>query len=280
MNKQLNYLMIAKQLTGNSSVFFYATPELAKKAFDNCTKPLITVCSENGCEPDDEQKVLFLLKDGKGIKFIGGELDELDDLFIGGSDVYYEWGSIAVADDVTHYVAEFSNCVDKSSITFYTKNDAVITYNNRIDDGIQIANDNHGSGINRYDQSTWECKDRGIVFREAIDTSINYSDAFFRYSDTHHTYRCGEIEVMDVEEYTIIATGGRLKRPKIYTFTIDPTDPDTLAEIADSESFNEYVEYILEEEEAGWSQRFVNCNIIPKDQMDNILKQDEEEGGK
>lgn len=277
MSKQLNYLMVVEQLTGDSRVMFFATPELAKQAFDNLTQPLIKVCMENYYDTD-EQDVFYHTKEGKGVRFNSGELEALDDL-IGDNNVYYEWDSVEVADDVTHYVAEFSEWVDEGGITFHAKDNAVKVYNDRIDDGLQIAKDHHGHSINRYDKSTWESGEKGTLFTEAIDTSVNHSDAFFGYSDVYYTYRCGEIDVMDSKVYTVFATGGYLKRPEIYTLTVDPTDPDTLAEIADFKCYDEYLEYVLEEEEGEWGQKFVKCNIIPKDQMDNILKQDEEEGG-
>ena len=277
MSKQLNYLMVVEQLTGDSRVMFFATPELAKLAFERQIQPLIEVCKSNGYDTE-ENDVCYQTKEGKGWRFNSQFLDALDEL-IGDTDVYYEWDSVTVPDDVTHYVAEFSEWVDEGSITFHTAEEAKIKYNDNIDTQIVAANQS-GHNINRYDQSTWQNEEGMTLYSEPIDTSVNYSDAFFGcFVDPYFTYRCGEIDVMDIKEYTVFASGGYLKRPKIYILTIDPTDPDTLSEIAVSKNYDEYLEYVLEEEDAEWGQKFVKCNIIPKDQMDEILKQDAKEGG-
>lgn len=269
--------MVCEQLTGDSWVMFYQTPELAEKAFNNLVQPLIEVCKSNGYDVEDSD-VCYTFVGKQAWRFNAQELDALDEL-IGETNVYYEWGSVTVNDDVTHYFAEFSEWVDEGTITFHTAEEAKIKYNDAIDNTLIAANE-RGHEINRYDQSTWENEEGMTLFSEPIDTSVNYSDAYFGYElDPTFTFRCGEIDVMDKKEYTVFATGGYLKRPKIYSLTIDPTDPDTIQELLGFKNFNEYIDYVLEEEDAEWGQKFVKCNIIPKDQMDEILKQDEKEGG-
>lgn len=276
MTKQLNYLLIAEGLTGDSKVYFYATPELAEKAFKIQTEPLIKACIDGGAD-EEEENVFYSLKDGKAWRFNTGELDELDKL-LNECNLYIEWGIATVDNDVTHYIAEFSEWVDESTISFYTKDTSTIRYNDLIDEGITIAAEHHDIHINRYDQSTW-VHEGNTVFSEPIDTSVNHTDVFFGYNqDTYYTIRCGEIDVMDKKEYTVIASGGYLKRPDISTFTIDPTDPDILGMLADFKTYDELIEYMLEEEEAEWGQHFCKCNIIDKETMRDILKQDEEEG--
>lgn len=193
MSKQLNYLMVAEQLTGDSRVMFFATPELAKAAFDNLTQPLIKVCEDNYYDTEEED-VFYYTKEGKGVRFNSGELEELDEL-IGDTNVYYEWGTVDVADDVTHYVAQFSEWVDESDIDFYTKDTAVIRQNSLIDEGLQIAEDHHGYTIDRQDKTTWECEENGTIFSEDVDASVNYTDVFFGYTDVYYTIRCGEITI-------------------------------------------------------------------------------------
>ena len=195
MSKQLNYLMVAEQLTGDSRVMFFTTPELAKQGFDNITQPLIKIWADMGCNPHyDDDDVFYSVKDGKGIRFNSGQLEELDEL-IGHTNVYYEWGTVDVADDVTHYVAQFSEWVDESDIDFYTKDTAVIRHNSLIDEGLQIAEDHHGYIIDRNDQSTWENAERGTLFSEDVHTSPNHIDTFFGYSDVYYTIRRGEIKI-------------------------------------------------------------------------------------
>ena len=53
MSKQLNYLMVVEQLTGDSRVMFFQTPELAEKAFNNLVQPLIEVCKSNGYDVEE-----------------------------------------------------------------------------------------------------------------------------------------------------------------------------------------------------------------------------------
>lgn len=193
MGKQLNYVMVAEQLTGDSRVMFFTTPELAKKAFDDLTQPLISVCMDTYYDTD-EQDVFYYTKEGKGVRFNSGELEELDEL-IGDTNVYYEWGTVDVTDDVTHYVAQFSEWVDESDIDFYNKDTAVIRHKSLIDEGLQVAEDHHGYIIDRNDQSTWENAERGTIFSEDVHTSPNHIDTFFGYSDVYYTIRSGEIKI-------------------------------------------------------------------------------------
>lgn len=275
MAKQLHYLLIAEGLTGDSDVYFYATPELAEQAFKNLIKPLVDACMNNHYDTE-EQDVFYHLKEGKAVRFNSGELDALDE-YLSECNRYVEWGTATVKDDVTHYIAEFSEWVDESTITFYNTEQAKIKYNDGIDEGISIAKEHHTIEINRHDQSTWT-HEGNTVFSEPIDTSVNHSDAFFGYNqDTYYTIRCGEIDVMDKKEYTVIASGGYLKRPDISTLTIDPTDPDILRMLGGFKTYDELIDYILEEEDAEWGQHFCKCNIINKETMSDIIKQDEEE---
>lgn len=61
MAKQINYLLITQGLTGDSNVYFYATPELAEQAFKNHTEPLIKACIEAGAD-ETEENVFYPLK--------------------------------------------------------------------------------------------------------------------------------------------------------------------------------------------------------------------------
>jgi hypothetical protein len=189
MAKQINYLLIAFGVTGDSNVLFYATPELAEQAFKNLTQPLVDVCMNNYYDTD-KHDVFETFQDDKAIRFNSGIIDALD-ILIGESNVYYEWGTKTVDDNVSHYIAEFSEWVDDSSITFHNQQDAEIKYNKAINDGIQTANDHHHHNVSRDNPETWEGEDFETLFSETITT---YSDAYFGYNvDCSYTYRYGSI---------------------------------------------------------------------------------------
>lgn len=271
MAKQINFLLIAQGLTGDGNVYFYATPELAEQAFKNLTQPLTDICINNYYDTD-KHDVFETFQDDKAMRFNSGILDALD-ILIGGSNIYYQWGTVTVDDHVTHYIAEFNEWLDESKITFHNAEQAKIKYNDAIDEGISIAASHHHIHINRYDQSTWE-HEGNTVYSEPINTKLNHTDVFFGYSsDAFYTIRCGSIDVMDIKKYHIIAKGGYLKKPKIYEYEIDPTDPDTLKLLADSESYEELIDYLLEEEDAEWDQRHASCQIFTPEEWEELNQQ-------
>lgn len=188
MVKQINYVLIAEGLTGDSEVLFFPTPELAKAKFDELVNPFKSIIKDLS---EDEIEELIFSDDVHRIRIYTG-VNEQADALLNDCDRFITWESIYIDEYATHYIAELSEWVDESNISFYPKDIAIIKYNDLIDESIQIAKDHHGIEINRYDQSTWQTEN-GTVFTEAIDTTINHSDAFFGYSDVYYTYRIGEI---------------------------------------------------------------------------------------
>jgi hypothetical protein len=185
MAKQINYLMIAYALTGDSTVTFYPTPESAKQAFNNHTEPLVALCLENYYDTE-EQDVFYHVNDGKGLRFNSGELEALDEI-IGESNVYYEWGTVEVGDDVTHYFADFSEWVDDSIVLFLSKEEAENRYESAITEGIEVAKDHFRIIINREEDTD--------AFSETKHPTENHTDAFFGFDDVYYTARLGEIKL-------------------------------------------------------------------------------------
>jgi hypothetical protein len=187
--KQLHYVLIAQHLTGDSSVHFFPTSAKAQRFFDNKVTPLLEICYKNKLEEDD----VYSFGQTKNIvRFDIGYNDELDAL-LGECNHYYRLDTIEVDDDVTHYVAEFSEWVDESNIKFFTENEAREVWNDKVDDSIVIASHHERCEINRYNQDTWE-SDGVTVFQQTDED--NHSDAYFGFStDFTWTYRIGKIEM-------------------------------------------------------------------------------------
>jgi hypothetical protein len=188
--KQLHYVLIAKHLPSDSEVSFFPTREQADAFFNSCVEPLLKVCVDNELEEDEA----YSYGQTKNIvRFDSGYDEELDGL-LGECNHYYYVNSVEVADDVNTFIAEFSEWVDESTIEFFNKETAIIKYNDMVDDTLQIMNDSHRYGVNRYDNTTWETDDNGTLFSE-IDNEDGSTDAFFGFTEVYFTYRIGEIKI-------------------------------------------------------------------------------------
>jgi hypothetical protein len=187
--KTLHFVLIAQHLTGDSSIHFFPSRSRANRFFNNKVKPLLEICERNELE-EDEVYEFGETKDF--VRFDSGYNDELD-LALNECNHYYYVDSIEVEDDVDCYVAEFSENVDESGINFFKKEDAIIKYQDLIDESIILLN-NRGLGVNRYDNTTWECEDNGTLFMET-DKEDGSTDAFFGHTDVYYTYRIGKIEM-------------------------------------------------------------------------------------
>jgi hypothetical protein len=187
--KTLHFVLIAQHLTGDSSVHFFPTRAKAQRFFNNEVKPLLEICERNELEEDE----VYLFEETKdSVRFNSGYDKELDSA-LGECNHYYHLATVEMVDDVDCYIADFSEWVDESIIKFYKKEDAVIKYNDMVDESIALMND-AGFEVNRYDQNTWETKQNGTVFSET-DNDDGSTDAFFGYTDMYYTYRIGKIEM-------------------------------------------------------------------------------------
>lgn len=186
--KQINYVIIAEGLTGDSEVLFFNTPEQAEQKFKDLTEPLLAVCRAESLEEGD---TFYNDENGKGWRFNNGENDMLDEL-LNDTNRYIKWDSISVMDVYTMYVAEFSEHVDDSNIMYFTNADAHSFYSDRINEGIAIAKDHKNIIIDRYNTETWTDNENNTMFQETVGKP--YLEAFFGYDiDCYYTYRLGAI---------------------------------------------------------------------------------------
>jgi len=194
--KLLNFVMVAKHLTGDSEVHFFPTNEEADAFFDGLVKPLLDVCMKNDLE-EDEAYSFGQTKDMSStllynvVRFDSGYDSELDAL-LDECNHCYRMDSIEVPENVTHYVADFSEWVDESVIEFYTEQEAKEVWNDKIDEEIRLASKYHGIEISRHHQETWDDKSGVNLFQETHYSDI-YSDAYFGHSDMTWTFRIGII---------------------------------------------------------------------------------------
>lgn len=184
MAKQIHYLMVATHLTGDSEVLFFKTREEAEQEFRKRTQHLLSI---DGLEEHTD----YYEVDDWSIRFYGNENEDLM-AELGEVDHYFTVGTIEVQDDVNYYIADFSEHVDESTITFLNREDAVIRYNDLVDDGVDMCVQ-YCDGVNRYDNNTWE-SDSGTLFSET-DNEDGSTDAFFGFSDVYWTYRIGEVKI-------------------------------------------------------------------------------------
>jgi hypothetical protein len=181
MAKQIHYLIIATHLPSDSELIFFKTVEEAKAEFKKRTQELNEL---DGLEED----VDYCIEDEYAIRFIPGHNEDLSAL-LGDVDHYFKVGTQDVEDDCEYYVADFSEYVDESKLTFYNKQDAIITYNDMVDDALVDNKD-----VNRYDNTTWEDEDEVTLFSET-DNGDGSTDAFFGILDVYWTYRIGKINL-------------------------------------------------------------------------------------
>jgi hypothetical protein len=187
MAKQIHYLIIATHLPSDSEVLFFPTVEEAKAEFQKRTQELFAL------DENLEEDLDYWCEDEWAVRFNAGNNEALSN-FLGDVDHYFKVGTQDVEDDCEYYVADFSEHVDEVRLKFFNKDNAIVTYNDMVDEGIAIQHTHHRNqdGINRYDQSTWEDEDYGTLFSES-DNSDGSTDAFFGYSDVYWTYRIGKV---------------------------------------------------------------------------------------
>jgi hypothetical protein len=187
--KQLHFVLIAKHLTGDSEVQFFETRKEAVRCFKGLTKPLLDICVKNELEEDE---AFSFGQERDCVRFDSGYDEDLDKA-LGECNHYYRLGMVEVNEDVTHYVADFSEWVDESVIDFFTEEKAKEVWNDKIDEEIALASQYQGVEISRYHQDTWEDKS-GMTLYQETHYSDMYSDAYFGHStDMTWTFRIGKI---------------------------------------------------------------------------------------
>jgi hypothetical protein len=187
--KTLHYVLVGRHLTGDSEIQFFHTRKEAVRFFKAQTSPLLEICYTNKLEEDE---VYSFNEDKSAVRFDSGYDDELDSL-LGECNHYFYLGATNVEDDVTHYVADFSEWVDESTVEFFNEQRAKEVWNERVDREIQNASEYEGADINREDESTWETEDGMTLFQETHHSDM-YSDAYFGAAeDLTWTFRVGQI---------------------------------------------------------------------------------------
>lgn len=174
--------MVATHLPSDSELHFFKTREEAQAEFQKRTQPLLAI---EGLEEDDD----YYTTDN-GVRFYSGNNEELSGE-LGDVDHYFEVNTVEVNDDCECYIADFSEHVDDSTVTFLNREDALFRYNDLVDDGIDMCVQ-LWEGVNRYDNNTWEGSDGSTLFSE-IDNEDGSTDAFFGFSAIYWTYRIGKI---------------------------------------------------------------------------------------
>ena len=179
--------MVATHLPSDSELIFFKTVEEAKAEFKKRTQELFEL---DGLEEDID----YSIEDEYAVRFNSGENEELSALL---EDVnhYFKVGTQDVQDDCEYYIAEFSEWVDESSIEFFNKEQAIIKYNDMVDDNLMMMNDSrmYEDGVNRYDNNTWE-DENGTIFSEIDNADDGSTDAFFGHNDVYFTIRISEIK--------------------------------------------------------------------------------------
>jgi hypothetical protein len=190
--KNLHYVLIAKHLPSDSEVSFFPTREQADAFFNSHVEPLLKVCIDNELEEDE---VYSYGQTKNIIRFDSGYDEDLDSL-LGECNHYYYVNSVEVADDVNYFVAELSEWVDESTIEFCNKQNAIIKYNDIVDDNLMMLNDSRRDEafVLRYDNNTWE-DENGTMFSEIDNADDGSTDAFFGYTDVYFIIRIGEIRM-------------------------------------------------------------------------------------
>ena len=180
--------MIARHLPSDSELIFFKTIEEAKAEFQRQTQEIFAL------DENLEEELDYWCEDAWAVRFNAGNNERLSS-FLEDVDHYFLVGTQDVEDDCNYFVADFSEYVDESRVKFFNKENAIVTYNDMVDEGIAIQHSKRNQdGINRYDNTTWESDECGTLFSET-DNEDGSTDAFFGYDDVYWVYRIGEVKI-------------------------------------------------------------------------------------
>lgn len=184
--KTINYLMIATHLPSDSQILFFNTYDEAMEEFKKQTEGLLSL--EDLSEDD------YHIVDDYAIRFNAGNHMELSNM-LGDVDHFFKLGTIDVDDSCTHYICDFSEFTDESTVEFYSKSDAKYILMDMVDKAIseQHLLFKDQVKIDKYDINTWTDVE-GDLFNHKIING-NTEDFFFGYNGIYWTYRIGLIEL-------------------------------------------------------------------------------------
>lgn len=173
--------MICSELTGDSSVHVYPTEQAALEHFDDCVQPILQICLKNNIELDGDAVTEYHHSKGRAFRFNAGIHEALDEIN-GEANMYYKLGRVTgVDDDVTHYLAQFSQWVDESTVDFYNEKDTNHLYESLVQEGIDDAAHYDGIVIERHDKNN--------AFAETTDGVS--TEVYFGVSEPTMTIRKG-----------------------------------------------------------------------------------------
>ena len=179
--KKVIYLIITRELTGDSEVLFFPNVEKGVKEFQRQIAPMLEACLANNISSDEYDVSAF------DARFNGCVHDDLDGAIGINSNINFELLVAEVNDNVTHYLVDFSDYVNESRIEFFPEASAKITY----DITVKEILDDSRTGIDRLDKSTWEGENGELLFKE----NKKKTEAFFGFGDNNsfNTIRLGKI---------------------------------------------------------------------------------------
>ena len=199
--KKVHALLIARQSTGASKVLFFDTPSEAILTYQSLTNPLFRIISDNDIKEDEDTYKRY--NNPFAVRFSSGKSDFSNETeFMDGGDVYFEVISKEVYDDVTHYYAEFSECVDDSYLVFHNKTSICDLYNSKVDLELHELNlALRRDDIVRSDSNTWH--------DEFYEDDITQG-AFFAHNGVETTFRIGEIKNFKDEFEEMLNSSGHI----------------------------------------------------------------------
>lgn len=186
--KQINYLLIASELTGDSTIQFFDTPQQALTAYQNIVNPLIDICNKHNHNTDIDEIISPPLNTSintQGYRFNTGYIPELDAI-IGNNNVYYEYGTKTVNNDVTHYVAYLSQWVDESTLYLRSHTNALNKYTQLIQQSINNAK-TQNIFIDINNPQTFINNDGDTICNQS--STPTQQDTHFNYCDVPYTLR-------------------------------------------------------------------------------------------
>ena len=131
MTKTIFYIIIARHLTGDSEVLFFNNSDERNEKFIELTHPLISYCMEHNLDED----VMETTDNGfepVAYRFNCGENTKLDRM-LKENTTWFAKGERVINNDCTHYVAEFSEWVDETTIKFFTEKEAQTYYEDMVE---------------------------------------------------------------------------------------------------------------------------------------------------
>jgi hypothetical protein len=179
--KYLYGVLISNSLTGDSQVIFTPSLDKAKEHFHELINPLLEIC-ENELNPSEYEFNEF------SFQFEAAVNEKLGD-----TEMRYSYFHYEVNDDITHYLAVFTENVFNSWLEFHTEENCINRYNQLVETDISYINNTIGDAwVTRDNKSSWTDEEGNELFSEL--TENEKTEASFTYEDSFYTYRVAPIK--------------------------------------------------------------------------------------